>query len=126
MEERDTLPVQDVPIERSMKIVIKSIENIVSFSIRIIQRHVVITRKLAFMRQTVKEKTGISFIVMHNDVVLGESIPLIIHPTFEESPQIYDVNFAVELSFIVNDRNSMDPIVSTPILSKGLQLTRCI
>lgn len=67
-----------------------------------------------------KEETGISFVVMHNDVVLGESTPLIIDPSFKEPPQIYDVNFAVEFSFIVNDRNSIDPIVSTPILSKEL------
>lgn len=71
------------------------------------------------MEQTVKEETNVSFIVMHNDVVLGESIPLIIDPGFKEPPQIYDVNFAVEFSFIVNDRNSMDPVVSTPILSKN-------
>lgn len=66
----------------------------------------------------VKEETGVSFVVIHNDVVLGESIPLIIDPGFKEPPQIYNVNFAVEFSFIVNDRNSMEPIVSTPILSK--------
>jgi len=73
------------------------------------------------MKQTVKEKTGISFVVIHNDVVLGESIPLIIDPGFKES-QIYDVNFTVEFLFIVNDRSSMDPIVSTPILSKEFKL----
>lgn len=75
-----------------------------------------------FVRQTVKEETGISFIVIHNDVVLGESTPLIIDPGFKEPPQIYDVNFGVEFLFIVNDRNSMDRIVSTPILSKELKL----
>lgn len=74
------------------------------------------------MEQTVKEETGISFVVIHNDVVLGESSPLIIDPSFKEPSQIYDVDFAVEISFIVNDRSSMDPIVSTPILSKELKL----
>ncbi|XP_018345127.1 PREDICTED: uncharacterized protein LOC108750274 [Trachymyrmex septentrionalis] len=87
--------IQDEPIERSIKIVIDSIENI-----------------------TVKEKTGISFIVIHNDIVLGESIPLIIDPDFKEPPQVYDVNFGVEFLFIVNDRNNMNSIVSTPILIK--------
>lgn len=58
---------------------------------------------------------------MHNDVVLGESIPLIIDPGFKEPPQIYDVNFAVEFSFIANERSSVDPIASTPILSKEAQ-----
>lgn len=71
------------------------------------------------MGQTLKEESNISFVVMHNDNVLGESIPLIIDPCFKEPSQIYDVNFEVEFSFIVNDRNSMDPIVSTPILSKN-------
>ncbi|KYN01939.1 Tetratricopeptide repeat protein 18 [Cyphomyrmex costatus] len=66
----------------------------------------------------VKEKTSISFIVIHNDVVLGESTPLIIDPDFKEPPQIYDVNYEVELLFIVNDCNSMNLIVSTPILIK--------
>jgi len=69
-----------------------------------------------------KEEAILSFIVMHNDVVLGESVPLIIDPGFKEPPQIYSVNFTVDFSFIVNDRNSMDPIVSTPILSKELKL----
>ncbi|KYQ59448.1 Tetratricopeptide repeat protein 18 [Trachymyrmex zeteki] len=87
--------IQDEPIKRTIKIVVDSIENI-----------------------TVKEETGISFIVIHNDVVLGESTPLIIDPGFKEPPQIYDVNFGVEFLFIVNDRNSMDRIVSTPILIK--------
>lgn len=59
---------------------------------------------------------------MHNDIVLGESIPLIIDPGFKDPPQIYDINFAVEFSFIANDRNSVDPIVSTPILSKEAQV----
>jgi len=66
----------------------------------------------------VKEETGISFIVIHNDVVLGESTPLIIDPGFKEPPQVYDVNFEVEFLFIVNDHNNIGSIVSTPILSK--------
>jgi len=74
------------------------------------------------MGQTMKEEAVLSFIVMHNDAMLGESAPLIIEPGFKEPPQIYSVNFAVNFSFIVNDRNSMDPIVSTPILSKELKL----
>ncbi|XP_011871565.1 PREDICTED: cilia- and flagella-associated protein 70 [Vollenhovia emeryi] len=87
--------VQDEPLERSIKIVIESIENI-----------------------TVEEETGVSFVVMHNDAVLGESIPLVIDPGFKEPPQVYDVNFAVEFSFIVDDRNSVAPIVSAPLLIK--------
>ncbi|XP_018364129.1 PREDICTED: cilia- and flagella-associated protein 70 [Trachymyrmex cornetzi] len=87
--------IQDEPIKRSIKIVIDSIENI-----------------------TVKEETGISFTVIHNDVVLGESTPLIIDPGFKEPPQVYDVNFGIEFLFIVNDRNNMNSIVSTPILIK--------
>ncbi|KYM80073.1 Lymphoid-specific helicase, partial [Atta colombica] len=67
---------------------------------------------------TVKEETGISFIVIHNDVVLGESTPLIIDPGFKEPPQVYDVNFEVEFLFIVNDHNNIGSIVSTPILIK--------
>ncbi|KYM84727.1 Tetratricopeptide repeat protein 18 [Atta colombica] len=86
--------IQDEPIKRSIKIVIDSIENI-----------------------TVKEETGISFIVIHNDVVLGESTPLIIDPGFKEPPQVYDVNFEVEFLFIVN-HNNIGSIVSTPILIK--------
>lgn len=66
-----------------------------------------------------KEEVGVSFVVIHKDVVLGESIPLFIDSDFKEPPQVYDVNFAVELSFIINDRNSMNSIVSTPILSKA-------
>ncbi|EGI59924.1 Tetratricopeptide repeat protein 18, partial [Acromyrmex echinatior] len=66
----------------------------------------------------VKEETGISFIVIHNDVVLGESTPLIIDPGFKEPPEVYDVNFEVEFLFIINDYNSMNSIVSTPILIK--------
>ncbi|XP_018051951.1 PREDICTED: LOW QUALITY PROTEIN: uncharacterized protein LOC108689602 [Atta colombica] len=69
-------------------------------------------------RRTVKEETGISFIVIHNDVVLGESTPLIIDPGFKEPPQVYDVNFEVEFLFIVNDHNNIGSIVSTPILIK--------
>lgn len=65
-----------------------------------------------------KEEVGVSFVVIHKDVVLGESIPLYIDPGFKEPPQVYDVNFAVELSFIVDDSNSMNSVVSTPILSK--------
>ncbi|KAG5346238.1 CFA70 protein, partial [Acromyrmex charruanus] len=87
--------IQDEPITRSIKIIIDSIENI-----------------------TVKEETGISFIVIHNDVVLGESTPLIIDPGFKEPPEVYDVNFEVEFLFIINDHNSMNSIVSTPILIK--------
>lgn len=68
-----------------------------------------------------KEETGVSFVVMHDDVVLGESAPVIIDPGIKEPPRIYDVNFAVEFSFVPNDLNSMDPIVSTPILSKELE-----
>lgn len=65
-----------------------------------------------------KEEVGVSFIVIHKDVVLGESIPLYIDSDFKEPSQVYDINFAVELSFIVDDCNSMNSIVSTPILSK--------
>ncbi|XP_025075772.1 uncharacterized protein LOC105433760 [Pogonomyrmex barbatus] len=86
--------VQDESFERSIDIIIKSIENVTQM----------------------KEEISISFIVLHNDIILGESIPLIINPDFKE--QIYDVNFAVKFSFRVNDLNSMDPIVSTPVLIK--------
>ncbi|XP_029178324.1 cilia- and flagella-associated protein 70-like [Nylanderia fulva] len=91
--------VQDESIEaseeKSIKIIIESIENI-----------------------TMREETSVSFVVMHKDVVLGESIPLFIDPDFKEPPQVYDVNFAVELSFIINDHDSMNSVVSTPILIK--------
>ncbi|XP_025263619.1 cilia- and flagella-associated protein 70 [Camponotus floridanus] len=70
-----------------------------------------------------KEEVGISFVVIHKDVVLGESIPLFIDPGFKEPPQVYDVNYAVELSFIVDDRNSMNSVVSTPILIKVMYET---
>ncbi|CAL1683422.1 unnamed protein product [Lasius platythorax] len=85
----------EISKERSVKIIIESIENI-----------------------TMREEAGVSFVVIHKDVVLGESIPLFIDPGFKEPPQVYDVNFAVELSFIVNDRDSMNSVVSTPILIK--------
>lgn len=91
--------VQDESIEtskkRSVKIIIDSIENI-----------------------TMKEEVSLSFVMIHKDIVLGESTPLFIDPGFKEPPQVYDVNFAVELSFIVNDHDSMNSVVSTPILIK--------
>lgn len=65
-----------------------------------------------------KEEVSLSFVMIHKDIVLGESTPLFIDPGFKEPPQVYDVNFAVELSFIVNDHDSMNSVVSTPILSK--------
>ncbi|KAL6428051.1 hypothetical protein ACFW04_008437 [Cataglyphis niger] len=65
-----------------------------------------------------KEKVDLSFVVIHKDIVLGESPPLFIDSGFKEPSQVYDVNFAVELSFIVNDHDSMNSVVSTPILIK--------
>lgn len=65
-----------------------------------------------------KEEVGLWFVVIHKDIVLGESTSLFIDPGFKEPSQVYDVNFAVELSFIVDDHDSMNSVVSTPILSK--------
>ncbi|XP_032682170.1 uncharacterized protein LOC116849292 [Odontomachus brunneus] len=87
--------VGNASVERSIRIVIDSIENL-----------------------TVKEGTGVSFVVIHNDAVLGESIPVTIDPSFQESSQIYDVNFAVELSFVIGDHGRVDSLVSTPVLVK--------
>ncbi|RLU14922.1 hypothetical protein DMN91_012809 [Ooceraea biroi] len=92
--------VQDARIKRSIKIVIETIENI-----------------------TTKKETAISFIVIHNDVLLGEC-PLIIEAGYKEPPQIYNVNFTVELPFIVNNRSNMNLIVSTPILIKVMCSTQ--
>lgn len=72
----------------------------------------------SFVGKTVKEETGVSFVVIHNDAVLGESIPITIDPSFQESSQIYDVNFAVELSFVIGDHGRVDSLASTPILGK--------
>lgn len=69
--------------------------------------------------QTAKEETVVMFVVTHNDAVLGESMPVTVVPGFKEPPQLYDVNFAVEFSFVINERGSMDPVVSAPILSKA-------
>lgn len=76
-------------------------------------------RELFFVRKIVKEDTSVSFIVIHNDAVLGESIPVTINPGFKKPVQIYNINFDVKLSFIIEDRNSVDLLVSTPVLSKS-------
>lgn len=59
-----------------------------------------------------------SFVVIHNDAVLGKSFPVTIYPGFEEPSKIYNVDFAVKLSYTIEDRGSVDSLVSTPVLSK--------
>jgi len=63
-----------------------------------------------------KENIPITFIVTHNDVVLGESIPLIIEAGYKE--QTYNINFTAELPVTIDDYSKIRIIVSTPILSK--------
>lgn len=77
---------------------------------------------VSFVKKTAKEKTDVSFVVIHNEAVLGESSPVAIDSSFNEPPKIFNVNFATKLTFTIGDRGSVDSLVSTPVLSKTLFL----
>ncbi|XP_015187378.1 PREDICTED: cilia- and flagella-associated protein 70 [Polistes dominula] len=54
--------------------------------------------------------------IEHNSNILGESNPIKIEAGIKEPTPIYDVNFSIKIPVLLNDRNSIDLIVSIPIL----------
>ncbi|EFN82003.1 hypothetical protein EAI_15668 [Harpegnathos saltator] len=64
--------------------------------------------------------------MIHDNAVLGESNPVIVAPGFKESLQIYNVKFAVELPLMIEDRGSVDSLISTPVLSERSHTERLI
>ncbi|XP_076231350.1 cilia- and flagella-associated protein 70 [Calliopsis andreniformis] len=63
-----------------------------------------------------KEDISVSFIVEHNGIVLGESSPVFVKSTCDDDAALHDIDFAVYLTIIKDDENSLSSIVSTPVL----------
>ncbi|XP_076647160.1 cilia- and flagella-associated protein 70 [Halictus rubicundus] len=64
-----------------------------------------------------KEDIHVSFVVEHCGIILGESSPVIVKSTCEEELSICNIDFETYLPIPGNDRNTIDAIVSTPLLS---------
>ncbi|XP_031848357.1 cilia- and flagella-associated protein 70 [Nomia melanderi] len=66
-----------------------------------------------------RDDVYVSFVVEHTDNILGECSPIFIRATCEEESAVYDINLVSYLSITEDDRDSLDTIVSTPILIKA-------
>ncbi|KAK2580452.1 hypothetical protein KPH14_006195 [Odynerus spinipes] len=84
---------QEEIIERTIELTISSIENIVR-----------------------NEDTTVVISVEHNSNVLGESKHIKIEAGVKEPPTVYDVNFSIEIPVSLDNPDSINPIVSVPIL----------
>ncbi|XP_076627890.1 cilia- and flagella-associated protein 70 [Colletes latitarsis] len=81
--------------EKKLEIIVNTIENIIR-----------------------KDDIQVIFKVEHNGIILGESTPVFVEANCDEKLSVHDVDFVVYLPVIINDRESLDSIVSTPILIK--------
>ncbi|XP_043493648.1 cilia- and flagella-associated protein 70 [Polistes fuscatus] len=70
------------------------------------------------------EDTNVIISIEHNSNILGESNPIKIEAGIKESTPVYDVNFSVKIPVILHDRNSINLIVSIPILIKVLHVNQ--
>lgn len=72
------------------------------------------------MLQIKKENLSVSFIVEHNGTILGNSDPTFISANCEDV--VYTVEFVVSLPISKKDKQNLNSIVSTPVLSNSLFL----
>ncbi|XP_076766952.1 cilia- and flagella-associated protein 70 [Xylocopa sonorina] len=72
-----------------------------------------------------KEDITVSFIVEHNNIILGESNPVFIKRNFDEELSIHIIDFVVNLRVNLSDKNSFDSLVSTPALIKAIEHVGC-
>ncbi|CAK9825024.1 Cilia- and flagella-associated protein 70 [Anthophora retusa] len=89
---------QDSVDERSIEITIHSIENVLK-----------------------KESISVSFTVEHNAVILGESNPTFVRSTCDEEFSVFTTDFTVKLPILSKDKESLNSIVSNPVLIKAVQ-----
>ncbi|CAL7945267.1 unnamed protein product [Xylocopa violacea] len=68
-----------------------------------------------------KEDITVSFIVEHNNIILGESSPIFIKSNCDENLSIHIIDFVVNLQVNLSDKNSLDCLVSTPALIKAIE-----
>ncbi|OAD61438.1 Tetratricopeptide repeat protein 18 [Eufriesea mexicana] len=85
--------------EKSIEIIVHSIENVIK-----------------------KEDINVLFTVEHNGIVLGESNPTLIKPNFDEELSIHIIELVVKLPVILKNKESLNSIVSIPILIKATQI----
>ncbi|KOC66268.1 Tetratricopeptide repeat protein 18 [Habropoda laboriosa] len=84
---------QDSVDERIITITIHSIENVLN-----------------------KENISVSFTVEHNAVILGESNPTFVRSIYDEGFSVFRIDFAVNLPVLPKDKESLNSIVSSPVL----------